>query len=124
MNKKSGYIEKKIGENIIPFKFGMNAFAKFCELQNINLAQMGIVLQPNLPALLSAMRDLLYSAAYAAIKSEGKEVTFTPETVGDWIDEMPQSDFNEILETMQSAKLMGNSLSQVVEKKTITTKKK
>lgn len=125
MTKLTGYIEKKIkGFGLVGFKFGMNAFAKLCEMQNIALSEMASVLHQDSPQFLGAMRDLIYSAAYAATKEAGKDVVFTPETVGTWIDNMPQKDFTEIMEAMNTAKFMGESLAQVIEKKTKATPKK
>ena len=122
MIKKSGYIEKIIDGELISFKFGMGAFAKFCEMQNITLDKMGEILQPSSPSQLMATINLFYSAAFIGMKSQGKDVTFTPEAVSEWIDEMDQNDFNDIMETMTKARIMGKGIDEV-EKKRQTKKK-
>ena len=77
-------------------KFGTNATALFCQHHGVSLSDMAKMFQPE---TINPMhyRDLIW----AALVSGGSECT--PEQVGDWIDEMEQSEFNRIFASFESA---------------------
>lgn len=118
MIQKSGYIEVNVGGRLVAFKFGMGSFAKFCELQNISLSKMGDVLSDESPLQIQALINLLYAAAYTGEKLKNKEIDFTPEHVGEWLDDLAQDDLNRILATMSQARIMGKSIEPAEQKKT------
>ena len=114
MLQKSGFVEIKVNERNIAFKFGMNAFGMFTEIHNVTLSQMQNMLEEG---SISALRDIIYCAAYVAEKAAGHEVDFNKFTVGEWIDEMDEQDFELILKAVKSAKIMGKGVQEVTEKK-------
>lgn len=122
MIKKTGFIEIKIGTRKVAFKFGMGAFAKFCEIQNVSLAQIGDVLDESSPYQVSALINLLYSAALYGERKQNRPTDFEPEDVADWLDDITPKDLVKILETMGQARIMGKGIDQVEQKKTVPKK--
>lgn len=118
MIKKTGFIEVKVGSKKIAFKFGMGAFALFTELSNIPLSKMGDALNENSPTQLSALIKLLYAAAYQGQLSMKRDVEFTENDVANWLDEMDEITFSEIMDTMGKARIMGKGINQIDQKKT------
>lgn len=108
MNQFSGYCEVNVLDMVIPCKFGMNAFAMFTQMQNIELDQIDKALSGN---NVVAMRNLIYCGMKAAAMAQGKPVEFNEFTVGDWIDEMEQSELAKIIETISSARVLGRRLN-------------
>jgi hypothetical protein len=77
-------------------KFGTNATALFCEAHGIGLAQMAELFKPE--SLTPAhYRDLIWSA----LKAGGTDCTAME--VGDWIDDMEQSEFDRIFASFEVA---------------------
>ena len=107
----AGYTEKKINGKTVGFKFGTNAFSLFCEMHGLEMHEMDKALGG-----IAGVRDLIYCAARAAALSAGREVWFNEYVIGDWLDEAPQEDYDDILKAMNNAKVMGQGV-QAKEKK-------
>ena len=103
--KLAGFVEKKLNGRVIGFKFGTNAFALLSELHNVELDELDKVL-----GNVTGIRDLIFCAAQAWALSAGKEVWFNRYQVGDWLDEMSQVDYEDILGALNNAKVLGRSL--------------
>jgi len=93
-----GIISKKIGEKEYVFKFNVNAYIQFCDLYSGEPDDFLAIFNKN---PFKAMRDLLYCALNNIDANTGKKVNdlpqnFSREMVGEWIEEMEQSDYNEI----------------------------
>jgi len=101
----AGYVEKKINGKTVGFKFGTNAFALLSELHKVELEDLDKVL-----GNVTGIRDLIFCAAQACALSSGKEITFNRFQVGDWLDEMTQADYEDILNALNNAKVLGRSL--------------
>ena len=101
--KQSGYIEKKLNGKTIGIKFGTNAFALLCEKHGIELTEVDTVLND-----VVGVRDLIFCAAKAASLSKGDEVWFNEYMIGDWLDDMTQKDYDDIISTIDNAKVLGN----------------
>ena len=121
--KKSGYIQLKIDGKLRAFKFGMNAFAKFFELRGIGFSDMESELSEKNPNMMAAMRDLIFAGAYAAAMSADKEIDFNQSMVGDWLDEMPQEDFQHIMDAITSSRVMAQGMQVETSAKKKTGKK-
>lgn len=126
MNKLSGFIEKEINGRPDPvaFKFGMNTFARFCEIVFIPLSELETALSEDNPKFLSNIIILLFVAASEGETLKGRPVNFVRANVGEWLEEMSQPDFLEIIETVKTSKFLGKSLNQAADKKKPRAKKK
>jgi hypothetical protein len=108
MNQLSGYIEIEMGGEILPFKFGTNCWALFCEMQKIEFSEISKVFDNNFIAL----RDLFYCAHIAAIRSKGETVKLNKESFGDLLDET-EGALPKLQEVMVTAKIMGYTLTEL-----------
>jgi len=115
MNTFSGYIEIEVDGRKMPFKFGSNAYALFCQMRGIEfwqLAESGvfgrideegkIVQLPDFGAL----RDLFFCAHQAAMRSKGESEMVNTYQLGDILDEYPEVVI-QLQTAMINAKLMG-----------------
>ena len=128
MNTFSGYIEVELKvsyseeKQLIPFKFGSNAYSLFCGMHDLELweiAESGVFGEldesgkefKKLPDI-SKLRDLFFCAHQAAMRSKGKTEMVTLYEFGDILDETPG-----IIEKLQSAviqsKILGFDLSML-----------
>ena len=103
----NGFAEIEIGGKIRPIKFGTNQTAIFCQFRKINLAQFSELFSSerlsNKDIDGSEIRDLIYSALVAGCRTKKIDQDFDETEVGDWIDELEQSELDNIFEVyMQS----------------------
>lgn len=92
----------------LTFRFDLNCWDEFCRLRKIPLSEISNEVSKENPGVLGAMRDLLYCALVSDVRLKGKEPDFNNYTVGVWINDMDQADYNRITDTMQGSKLLGN----------------
>ena len=100
-----GLIEMEIGGEKRTFKFGMNSLSAFSQLYSGKPGDFATQLGQD-PA--GAMRDLAYCGLLTRKADNNLPEDFSPETVGDWIDEMPQADWNAVQTVMLGALTVGN----------------
>ena len=105
----SGYIEKLYGKQKIALKFGNNAFELLCKMYDSKkVLDVGNILQE-----VGGERDLIYCAGRAASLSAGKEFKFNKYQIGDWLDDMSQKDYEDIVEALTEAKIMGIPIKEL-----------
>lgn len=113
MNTLSGYTEVDLNGELIPFKFGTNAWALFCEKRKIEfyqIAESGVfgkiegdkVLSPDVFALI----ELFYFAYVSAIRAKKETVKLNIEQFTELVDETPGV-MVKLQEVMLQAKIMG-----------------
>lgn len=113
MNALSGYTEIALNGETLPFKFGTNCWALFCEMRHLefgDIATSGVF-----SADLSALRDLFYCAYEAALRSKGEKPKYNLEAFGDLLDETTGAT-QKLQETMLTAKMLGYTFSELAEK--------
>lgn len=115
MNQLSGYCEVKVMDRLIPCKFGMNAFAMFTQMQGIELDQIDKALSTS---NVESIRNLIYCGMKSAALSKGIEIDFNEFTVGDWIDDMEESELSKIVETIGNSRVLGHQLGGAKKKET------
>ena len=108
---KAGYTEKQIGKAKIALKFGTNAFAELCEMHD--RSDMNAI--DEILNSASGVRDLIFCAGKVASLAAGKDFKFNKYQIGDWLDEMSEADYADILKTMRSTRVLGQGVE--VEKK-------
>lgn len=113
MNQLSGYIELEMGGEILPFKFGTNCWALFCEMRKLEFAD--IATSGVFNSDLSSLRDLFYCAHKAALRSKGEVVKLNLEAFGDLLDETTGAT-QTLQETMFTAKMLGFTFDELAEK--------
>lgn len=122
MNALSGYKELEMGGELIPFKFGTNCWALFCESRKIEFHQIvdtGIFGKIEGGKMVSgpdifALRDLFYFAHVAAMRSKGLPVKVNVEGFGDLLDETKGAVLT-LQEVMLQAKIMGYTFTELSE---------
>jgi hypothetical protein len=120
MNALSGYIELEMGGELIPFKFGTNCWALFCENRKIDfnkIKESGVFGKwedkvMTEPPDLFAMRDLFYAAHVAAMRSKGLPAKINADQFGDLLDETKGAVF-KLQEVMLQSKIMGYSFTEL-----------
>jgi hypothetical protein len=113
MNTLSGYTELKMGEDTLPFKFGTNCWALFCEMRKIEFSD--ITTSGAFTGDFVALRDLFYCAYKAAIRSKGEIVKYNVEAFGDLLDETDGA-IAQLQDAMLTAKIMGFTFKELTEK--------
>lgn len=113
MNQLSGYCEIKMGDEVLPFKFGTNSWALFCEMRKVEFHE--IVSTGVFDKNLVARRDLYYCAHMAALRSKGEEIKHNLESFGDLLDETEGAS-ETLLDTFLTAKFMGFTFSKLADK--------
>ena len=107
MNRIRGEGAVKIGGKDRVVKFGTNATALFCQMHKIGLGQFGTLFAPeNLSPV--HYRDLIYCALVSGSRKMNEQVDFTPETVGDWIDELSEEELMAIFDVFFSSSAQGD----------------
>ena len=106
MNKLRGYTEVVIGGKKRPVKFGTNQTILFNQHRGITLKEYaGIFKKDRLKNMEfdgSEIRDLAWSGLKGGALYENQEFDFTPEDVGNWIDDAKQGIVAEIFTAMMS----------------------
>lgn len=120
MNALSGYIELEMGGELIPFKFGTNAWALFCEGRKIDFNQIvetgvfgkfkdgEMVTSPDIIAL----RDLYYAAHVSAMRSKGLPQKLNLNSFGDLLDDTKGA-ILKLQEVMLTSKIMGYTFTEL-----------
>ena len=117
MNTLSGYTEIEMGGKTLPFKFGTNCWALFCEMRGIEfheIASSGVFGSETGAPNIIALRDLFYCAYKAAKRSRGEIPELNVDAFGDLLDESKDA-MVKLGDVLQTAKIMGFSISELVE---------
>lgn len=109
---KTGVITKVIDGKNVTFRFGMNCWDLFCTLKQCKIGEIGNLLDEQNPGMIGHMRDLIYCAAASHCYIMMLPLDFNQWTVGEWLDEMPQQDYQDIITCMTNSKLLGKELGQ------------
>lgn len=96
-------IKKKYGKSTLELYFGINAFEELTEIHGTDLDGIDEIL--NKPG---GMRDLIYCAAKMANRK--KDFELDKFDIGDWLDEMDQEDFDDIIKAFNKTKIYGREL--------------
>ena len=125
MNPMSGYIELKMGDTTLPFKFGSNAYGLFCAMHGLEfwqLSESGVFGRTDDKGELISipdfgkLRDLFFCAHQSAMRSKGESEMINLYAFGDLLDET-EGAVTRLQEAMMSARMMGFELGSVTEVK-------
>ena len=67
---------------------------------------------------LSSVRAIIYCGMMAYDQEEGNEITYNKFSVGNWLSEMNQDQFQEVMATMTETKILGNQLNAGMQRQT------
>lgn len=101
-------ITKKIGKESITFWFGSGAFNIFCEKRGIELEEIEAEFKKD---KFGSLADILASAANFNLLVNNEPEKYNRYTAFNWIDQMNESDLNEIMKTLEKVQMLGHSLS-------------
>ena len=123
MNKLSGYAVYEIAGEKIPFKFGVNAYALFCEHRKIGLEDIGktglygeyddkgnLTKDPDVKTI----TELSYFAYVTACKMEGKEAAINLLAFSEMVSD-ERDVLIKLFELNLEAKLMGRTLQEIAQ---------
>lgn len=96
MNILRGEIEATLGGKPRLIKFGLNQMAIYTDKHNVALSDIQ-------GFSVSQVRDLVWSGLVAGARKKGEQIDFDEWQVGDWIEEMPQEEFDKIMEAFQNS---------------------
>ena len=98
------YTEAEIGGKKRPLKFGINQTEIFCKTRGITAGEfIEMFTEEKLNALAltgGEVRDLVWSGLKDGARFKKQEFKYTPEDIGDWIDEMSMKDPKKFQEVM------------------------
>lgn len=115
MNTLSGYIEIDFGSERLPFQFGSNAYALFCEKYKIEfwqIADSGIFGNEGKPPDIFKLRELFYFAHVSAMRSRGEQAMVNEFRFGDLLDNT-EGAVAELQTAVVNAKMLGFSLVEL-----------
>jgi hypothetical protein len=115
MNTLSGYIEIDFGSERLPFQFGSNAYALFCEKYKIEfwqIAESGIFGDKETPPDIFKLRELFYFAHVSAMRSRGEQAMVNEYRFGDLLDNT-EGAITELQTAVVNAKMLGFSLAEL-----------
>jgi hypothetical protein len=127
MNPLSGYIELELAGEVLPFKFGSNAWALFCcryKLELYQIADSGIFGKVEkqeddtskviTPPSIEKMKELYYDAHVSAMRSAGKPVTINEFKFNDLLDETPDA-MLRLQEAFLTSRMLGFTFAEIAE---------
>ena len=116
MNTLSGYIEVDFGGERLPFQFGSNAYALFCEKHKIEfwqIASSGIFgKEDGTPPDIFKLRELFYFAHVSAMRSRGEPVMVNEYRFGDLLVNT-EGAIGQLQTAVVNAKMLGFSLAEL-----------
>ena len=115
MNTLSGYIEIDFSGERLPFQFGSNAYALFCEKYKIEfwqIAESGIFGSEGKPPDIFKLRELFYFAHVSAMRSRGEPVMVNEYRFGDLLDNT-EGAIGQLQTAVVNAKMLGFSLAEL-----------
>ena len=115
MNTLSGYIEVDFGGERLPFQFGSNAYALFCEKYKIEfwqIATSGIFGDKETPTDIFKLRELFYFAHVSAMRSRGEQAMVNEYRFGDLLDNT-EGAIGQLQTAVVNAKMLGFSLAEL-----------
>jgi hypothetical protein len=98
-------IKKRIG-----FSFSMNFWNELCRMENVSIAQVDEVFSPDNKRLFETYANVLYCAALAYAEVRDIPFNSNPKIAGEWITEMPQEEFNELIAEIRNTRLFGKNI--------------
>ncbi len=92
MNERSGYTELEVEGVVIPFKFGTNAYALYCEMHGCDLHEIiGTGLfgdtEKNVPPSIMRLRELFFCAYRTACALKNEPVKYNIHQITEFIDD-------------------------------------
>ena len=115
MNTFSGYIEIDFSGERLPFMFGSNAYALFCEKHKIEfwqIAESGIFGSEGKPPDIFKLRELFYFAHVSAMRSKGENPMVNEFRFGDLLDNT-EGAIPQLQTAVINAKMLGFSLAEL-----------
>ena len=116
MNRKRGYYSLKLGGKKRTLHFSMNFWASLTEELKVGLQDLDKVF--NNEMALSSVRAIIYCGMMAYDQEEGNEITYNKFSVENWLSEMNQDQFQEVMATMTETKILGNQLNAGMQRQT------
>ena len=107
MNAFRGETSVEMGGKARVLKFGTNATALFCQLHSIGLGDFASYFSPErmTPA---HYRDLIYCALASGARKNKEALDFSPEDVGDWIDDLSEEQLAGIFDVFGASSAQGD----------------
>ena len=115
MNTLSGYIEVDFGGEHLPFMFGSNAYALFCEKYKIEfwqIAESGIFGSEGKPPDIFKLRELFYFAHVSAMRSRDESPMVNEFRFGDLLDNT-EGAISQLQGAVVNAKMLGFTLVEL-----------
>jgi hypothetical protein len=115
MNTFSGYIEIDFSGERLPFMFGSNAYALFCEKYKIEfwqIAESGIFGSEGKPPDIFKLRELFYFAHVSAMRSRGENPMVNEFRFGDLLDNTEDA-VSQLQGAVINAKMLGFTLVEL-----------
>ena len=116
MNRKRGYYSLKLGGKKRTLHFSMNFWASLTEELKVGLQDLDKVFNNDMAQ--SSVRAIIYCGMMAYDQEEGNEITYNKFSVGNWLSEMNQDQFQEVMATMTETKILGNQLNAGMQRQT------
>jgi hypothetical protein len=127
MNTLSGYIELELAGEVLPFKFGTNAWSLFCEKRSIEFSQIftsgvfGKVSKDDKDVLtftaepdIFALQELFYFSYVSAVRMKKESVKFNFEEFSAMMDELPGA-MVKLQKVMLESKILGYSFTELAQ---------
>ena len=121
MNKKQGYYSLKLGGKKRTLHFSMNFWASLTEELGVGLQDLYKVFSNEMA--ISSVRAIIYCGMIAYDQEEGNEIDYNVYKVGNWLSDMDQNQFTDVMAAMTETKILGNHLNAGIKRQTVPQKK-
>tara|TARA_Y100000592_G_scaffold51001_1_gene80602 strand:- start:5185 stop:5553 length:369 start_codon:yes stop_codon:yes gene_type:complete len=122
MTKQRGYYTLELGGKKRTLHFSMNFWAKFTDMLDIGLAEIGDVFSKGIS--IKALIALIYSGLLAYDRENKNEVDYDEFDVGNWLEDIQANEIEKIVVAMTESKILGNALNGGLERNPKDSKKK
>ena len=81
------------------------------KLENIRMGEVGTVFTSDNPRIFEVYQNVLYCAAQAYAESRDIPFHYRPKIAGEWLTDMEQDEFNELIQLMTETRIFGKNLN-------------
>ena len=89
-----------IGGEDRPIKFGINQSILYCELRDISITEMSKDMEKFINGSGAELRDFMWSALKDGARKEKIDFDYTPEDIGDWMEDMSEEEMEKFFAGM------------------------
>jgi hypothetical protein len=101
-----------IGKKERGVQFGMGAIQIYCDEMDCDVEGLNHILNPQGKRLFEAIGKIIFAGLSNYCNLNDEIIDFNVVQVQSWIDELPQEDYNAIMDVFKNSKMFGKSIQE------------